>query len=65
MRVPPRVKDRDKESAEAETAQAEFLDDIRVSLKEMRAGQVLPAADALELLEEGLDDDELASRLPE
>ena len=63
MRVPPRVKDRAQESAEAETAQAEFLDDIRVSLNEMKEGKVLPAEEALQLIELGLDDDELESRL--
>lgn len=48
-----------KESAEVESAQAEFLDDIRASLQEMQEGKVLPAEVALKLIELGLDDDEL------
>ena len=63
MKTAPRTKDLAKQPAEDEAAQAEFLDDIRVSLKEMQAGKVLPAEDALELLELGLDDDEFESRL--
>ncbi len=65
MNTAPRTKDLAKQPTADEAAQAEFLDDIRVSLKEMQAGKVLPAEDALELLELGLDDDELESRLPQ
>ena len=65
MKIAPRAKELAKQPAEDEAAQAEFLDDIRVSLKEMQAGKVLPAEDALALLELGLDDDELESRLPQ
>ena len=54
-----------KEAREDETAQSEFLDDIRASLKDMQEGKVLPAEDALTLIELGLDDDELESRLPQ
>ncbi len=50
-------------ACEEESAQAEFLVDIRVSLTEMREGKVLPAAAALQLIEMGLDDDELERRL--
>ena len=46
-------------------AQAEFLEDIRVSLQEAKDGKALPAKDALELIELGLDDDELAGNLPQ
>lgn len=46
-------------------AQAEFLEDIRVSLQEMKEGKVLPAEEALKLIEQGLDDDELESYLPQ
>ncbi len=63
MKAAPRIKKMTKETFEVESAQAEFLDDIRVSLTEMREGKVLPAADALRLIELGLDDDELESRL--
>ena len=65
MKVAPRIKKMTKETFEEESAQAEFLDDIRVSLTEMREGKVLPAAAALQLIEMGLDDDELESRLSE
>lgn len=44
-------------------AQAEFMDDIRVSLQEMKEGKVLPAEKALEIIELGLDDDELEGLL--
>ena len=63
MEANPRIKTLAKESAEDDSAQAEFLDDIRVSLKEMQEDKVLPAEDALALIELGLDDDELESRL--
>lgn len=46
-------------------AQAQFLDDIRDSLRDMKEGKVLPADDALDLIEEGLGDDEIESRLPQ
>lgn len=59
------IKTLPKESIDEETAQTEFLDDIRVSLIEMQEGKVLPAEDALNLIEPGLDDDELESRLPQ
>lgn len=65
MESNPRIKTLAKESAEDKSAQAEFLHDIQVSLKEMQEGKVLPAEDALELIELGLDDDELESRLPQ
>ena len=61
----PRTKTLAKQSAEDDSAQAEFLHDIQVSLKEMQEGKVLPAEDALKLIELGLDDDELESRLPQ
>jgi len=61
----PRIKTRANESAEDDSAQAEFLQDIRASLKDMQDGKVLPAEDALKLIELGLDDDELESRLPQ
>ena len=64
METTPRAKALAKEQAEDEAAQAEFLEDIRVSLKEMQEGKVLPAEDALKLIELGLPDDELESRLP-
>ncbi len=54
---------RTKQTAAA--AQAEFLEDIRVSLQEMKEGKVLPAEEALKLIEQGLDDDELESYLPQ
>lgn len=65
MKAGPRTSALAKESTEDETAQAEFLGDIQVSLKEMQEGKVLPAEDALKLIELGLDDDELESRLPQ
>ncbi|MCY4145151.1 MAG: hypothetical protein OXE95_00250 [Chloroflexi bacterium] len=65
MKVAPGIKTLAKESHENETAQTEFLDDIRASLIEMQAGKVLPAEDALNLIELGLDDDELDGRLPQ
>ncbi len=65
MKANPRVKGLAKESAKDDAAQAEFLSDIRASLKEMQEGKVLPAEDALKLIELGLDDDELESRLPQ
>ena len=65
MESTPRPKERTKESAEDDSAQAEFLHDIRASLQEMQEGKVLPAEDALKLIELGLDDDELESRLPQ
>ncbi len=65
MKAAPRIKKMPQETVEEECAQAEFLDDIRVSLTEMREGKVLPAAEALQLIELGLDDDELESRLSE
>lgn len=46
-------------------AQAEFLEDIRVSLQEVKDGKTLPAEDALALIELGLDDDELEGYLPQ
>ena len=39
------------------------MDDIRVSLQEMTEGNVLPAEKALEMIELGLDDDELEGLL--
>ena len=65
MDANPRAKTLAKESAEDDSAQAEFLDDIQASLQEMQEGKVLPAEDALKLIELGLDDDELESRLPQ
>ena len=65
MKVAPGIRMMTKESREDETAQSEFLDDIRASLKDMQEGKVLPAEDALTLIELGLDDDELESRLPQ
>ena len=65
MKSTPAPKERIKESVESESPQAEFLQDIRVSLTEMQEGKVLPAEDALQLIELGLDDDELESRLPQ
>ena len=65
MDANPRTKTPPKESAADDSAQAEFLDDIRASLQEMQEGKVLPAEDALKLIELGLDDDELESRLPQ
>lgn len=65
MEANPRTKTLSKEIAERDSAQAEFLDDIQVSLREMQEGKVLLAEDALKLIELGLDDDELASRLPQ
>ncbi len=46
-------------------AQAEFLEDIRLSFQDMKDGNALPAEEALELLELGLDDDELEGYLPQ
>ena len=55
---------RDNQPAQSElTAQADFMDDIRVSLQEMTEGKVLPAEKALEMIELGLDDDELEGLL--
>ena len=65
MEADPRIRTLAKESAKDDPAQAEFLHDIRASLKEMQEGKVLPAEDALKLIELGLDDDELESRLPQ
>ena len=65
MNAGPRMKDLATESVTDKTAQAEFLHDIQISLQEMREGKVLPAEDALNLIELGLDDDELESRLPQ
>ncbi len=65
MKVAPGIKMLAKESLENETLQTEFLHDIQASLKEMQEGKVLPAEDALNLIETGLDDDELESRLPQ
>ena len=59
----PGIRTRAKESAEDDSAQAEFLHDIRASLQDMQEGKVMPAEDALKLIELGLDDDELESRL--
>ncbi|MYE26503.1 MAG: hypothetical protein F4X87_04680 [Chloroflexi bacterium] len=64
MKANPRIKTQAKASIEDDSGQAEFLDDIRASLKDMQEGKVLPAEDALNLIELGLDDDELESRLP-
>ncbi len=65
MDANPRIRVQEKESADADAAQAEFLQDIRASLKDIKEGKVLPAEDALRLIEMGLDDDELESRLPQ
>ncbi|MDE2853997.1 MAG: hypothetical protein OXN88_07495 [Chloroflexota bacterium] len=65
MKANPRTKKSSKESADSDSAQAEFLHDIQVSLQEMQEGKVLPAEDALQLIELGLDDEELESRLPQ
>lgn len=65
MEANPRIRSLAKESVEDDSAQAEFLDDFRASLKDMQDGKVLPADDALKLIEIGLDDDELESRLPQ
>ena len=65
MEANPRTRSLAKESVADDSAQAEFLDDIRASLKDMQEGKVLPADDALKLIEMGLDDDELESRLPQ
>ena len=65
MKGAPGIKELVKESRENETVQTEFLHDIQVSLKEMQEGKVLPAEDALNLIELGLDDDEIESRLPQ
>ena len=65
METGPRTKTAPSPALEPEPESAEFLEDIRVSLQEMQAGQVLPAEEALRLIELGLDDDELDSRLPE
>ena len=65
MEANPRVRALAMESADEDSAQTEFLQDIRASLQEMRDGKVLPAEDALSLIELGLDDDELESRLPQ
>lgn len=65
MEANPRIKPLVKESIEDDSGQAEFLDDIRASLKDMQEDKVLPAEDALKLIELGLDDDELESRLPD
>jgi len=65
MEANPRTKAPPKDPAQEESAQAEFLDDIRASLTEMQEGKVLPAEDTLKLIELGLDDDELESRLPQ
>lgn len=65
MDAAPRAKNPPKESDVESAAQAEFLDDIRASLEDMQSGKVLPAEDALNLIELGLDDDELESRLPQ
>lgn len=65
MAVNPGIKNLVKEAVEQDSTQSEFLDDIRVSLQEMQAGKVLPAAEALDLIELGLQDDELEGRLSE
>lgn len=65
MQAKARTKPLATQSTEVESAQAEFLDDIRASLKDLQEGKVLPVDDALKLIELGLDDDELESRLPE
>ena len=65
MDANPRIRVQEKESADADASQAEFLQDIRASLKDIKEGKVLPAEDALRLIEMGLDDDELESRLPQ
>lgn len=65
MDANPRIKARAKPTSADECAQAEFLQDIQVSLSEMQEGKVLPAEDALKLIELSLDDDELESRLPQ
>lgn len=65
MKASPPIKAPAKVATEDETAQAEFLRDIQVSLEEMKQGKVLPAEEALQLIELGLDDDELESRLPQ
>ncbi|MCY3832854.1 MAG: hypothetical protein OXG85_07535 [Chloroflexi bacterium] len=65
MEAKPRIKERAQASEADMAAQAEFLEDIQVSLKEMQEGKVLPAEEALNLIELGSDDDELESRLPQ
>ena len=59
----PASKRQDKSAVAA--TQAELLEDIRVGLQEMKEGKVLPAEEALKLIEQGLDDDELESYLPQ
>ncbi len=65
MKAPPPTKTLTEADTEVETAQAEFLRDMQASLEEMKDGKVLPAEEALQLIELGLDDDELESRLPQ
>ncbi len=65
MKTVPPIKALETEALAAEAAQAEFLADIRASLEDMQAGRALPADEALALLELGLAEDELESRLPE
>ncbi len=65
MEANPRIKTQARASIENDSAQVEFLDDIRASLKDMQEDKVLPAEDALKLIELGLNDDELESRLPQ
>ena len=65
MDTNPRIKPQATESVEEDSGQAEFLDDIRASLKDMQEDKVLPAEDALNLISLGLNDNELESRLPQ
>ena len=51
-----------RRSAEA-AAQNEFLEDLRVSLEQVKRGEVVPADEAHKLIDLELDDDELERRL--
>ena len=51
-----------RRSTEA-AAQNEFLEDLRVSLEQVKRGEVVPADEAHKLIDLELDDDELERRL--
>lgn len=54
---------RAKRRAADAAAQKEFLDDIRVSLEEVKRGELIPADEALKLIALDVDDDEFDRRL--
>ena len=52
-----------KRRSAASAAQNEFLDDLRISLEQVKRGEVVPADEAHKLIDLELDDDELERRL--